>query len=82
MAWETIAANAALGLGQGLASKPPTTATGMSNPVTDNSGWNVNFGEGTIESSRSQSQRGSFDQYLPYVLAAAGVLVIWRMTRR
>lgn len=51
----------------------------------DSSGWNVNFGGGSITSERRESAAGaaaSMDAYLPYVLIAAGVLVAWRMTRR
>lgn len=43
----------------------------------DASGWNVNFGAGSVSSSRSD-----MGQYLPYILAAAGVLIAWRLTRK
>ena len=71
----------AQGLGSGLGSSAgPSTATGRGESSFDSSGWNVNFGSGTIESDRSQA--GNFDQYMPYVLAAVGVVVIWRLTRK
>lgn len=51
----------------------------------DHSGWNVNFGAGSIAADRRQGTApiaGALDGYLPYVLVAAGVLIAWRMTRR
>lgn len=45
-----------------------------SNSGFDNSGWNVNFGSGSIDAGMGQ--------YMPYVLAAAAVLIVWRMTRK
>lgn len=54
----------------------------------DHSGWNVNFGAGSIDSTRAQSHlpglsnlAGEAAPYLPYALLAAGVLIAWRMTR-
>lgn len=46
----------------------------------DSSGWNVNFGAGTIESSRAQS--APMSEYMPYLLIGGALLVVWRMTRR
>lgn len=54
----------------------PSSALGGASSV-DASGWNVNFGSGAVSSSRSDLGR-----YVPYVLAAAGVLIVWRMTRK
>jgi hypothetical protein len=44
----------------------------------DSSGWNVNFGGGSISSSRADA----LGQYMPYVIAAAAVLIVWRMTKK
>ena len=44
----------------------------------DSSAWNVNFAEGSIESSKSDS----LGQYLPYLLIGAGLLIVWRFTRK
>ena len=83
MAWELLAAEFAKGAGQGIGgSQGPVQATGVSNPFSDFSGWNVNFGAGNIEAKRSQEQAGNFDQYLPYILATAGVLIVWRLSKR
>lgn len=60
----------------------------QSDNLFDNSGWNVNFGTGSIDSNRSQAEGAgaalpqSINGYLPYVLVAAGLLIAWRMTRR
>lgn len=83
MAWELLAAEFAKGAGQGLtAPGGPSNATGKADSIFDSSGWNVAFGAGNISSQRSQEQRGSFDQYLPYIIAAAGVLIVWRLTKQ
>ena len=53
----------------------------------DNSGWNVNFGEGSIRSDRTQATPEAAvalaaTNYVPYALAAVGVLVLWKLTRK
>lgn len=85
--WQAVAGEFAKGFGQSLASPGgPSNATGRGESRFDSSGWNVAFGSGSIDSKRSQTetetQSGSFDQYLPYILAAAGVLIVWRLTKR
>ncbi len=67
------------GAGAAIAGKPTSSTGSFSNPF-DASGWNVNFGSGTIESKREQS--GELGSYLPYVVVAAGLLIAWRLTRR
>ncbi len=47
-----------------------------SNSAFDSSGWNVNFGSGSVTSSPAMST------YLPYVILGAGLLVVWRMTKK
>lgn len=42
------------------------------------SGFNVNFGSGSV----SSSQAGALGQYVPYIMAAAAVLIVWRMTKK
>jgi hypothetical protein len=72
---------AASALGNGM--RPaPTTSTGQLTNTTDNSGWNVNFGGGSIASDRRQAGPGGIDQYMPLILLGVGVLVLWRMTRK
>lgn len=56
----------------------PSTAAGRGESSFDSSGWNVNFGGGAISSSAS----GGLSEYLPYVLAAAAVVIAWRMSRK
>lgn len=66
----------------------PSNATSVNTPTFDSSGWNVNFGAGTIESARAQTplptgaSTSGVNAYLPYVLIGLGALVVWRMTRR
>ena len=55
----------------------PSGASGTTKNGFDNSGWNINFGSGEITSSATK-----LPEYLPYVLAAAAVLIVWRMTRK
>lgn len=59
---------------------PSGVGAGMFEGMFDSSGWNVNFGAGTIESSRAQA--GPMPEYLPYLLIGGALLVVWRMTRR
>lgn len=58
----------------------PSAAGGTTTSVFDSSGWNVNFGEGRISSSAGGV--GDLGQYVPFVLAGVGLLVVWRLTRR
>lgn len=83
--WEAVAGDAAKAfagsLGGSLGGQP--AQSGVSGQSSfDSSGWNVNFGAGSIRSDREQKQAGNFDQYIPYVIAAAGVLIVWRLTRK
>jgi hypothetical protein len=73
---------AALAGAAGGAAKPggPSNSDLAGDFAFDSSGWNINFGGGSIESSRAQDQGGT--NYVPYVVAAAVVLIVWRMTRR
>lgn len=66
----------------GSAAKPggPSTADQKGDFAFDSSGWNVNFGGGSIESSRAQDT-GAND-YVKYVVVGAVVLIVWRLTRR
>lgn len=58
----------------------PSEASGKLDGMFDSSGWSVNFGAGSIESSRAQS--GDLDRYVPYVIAGVGLLIVWRLTRK
>lgn len=58
----------------------PSGASGAVEGMFDSSGWVVNFGAGSVESSRAEV--GELTPYLPYVLAAAAVLIAWRFTKR
>ncbi len=69
----------AQGFGSNLAGQPTSSDGRFSTPF-DGSGWNVNFGSGSIDSNRAQS--GEVGSYLPYVIVAAVILVAWRITRR
>lgn len=75
----TLQAGAAL-LGGMMSPAGPSAATGSS--VFDGSGWNVNFGAGTIESSREQGGGAALSGYLPYAALAVGLLIAWRITRK
>lgn len=58
----------------------PATASGGLTSGYDNSGWVVNFGSGSVESSRADAS--DLSKYLPFVLAGAGLLIAWRLTRK
>lgn len=60
----------------------PGTASGQSTSSFDSSGWNVNFGSGSIESKRAQETAGQMDAYLPYALIFVGAMIVWRMTKK
>lgn len=77
-----LAGDFASGLGSSLGGGPvgPSEAILRGENMFDSSGWNVNFGAGKIDSNREQA--GEFSQYVPYVLAAAAVLIAWRMSRK
>lgn len=68
---------------------PSSNASGSSTSSFDASGWNVNFGSGSIESKRSSGQPVSaraesveLEQYVPYMLGLFGLLVVFRLTRK
>lgn len=63
------------GLTGGSATADQKSQTGF-----DNSGWNINFGSGSIDAQRSQS--GTLSEYLPYMMVGAALLVVWRFTRK
>ncbi|MRR51288.1 MAG: hypothetical protein EG825_10295 [Rhodocyclaceae bacterium] len=44
----------------------------------DNSGWNVNFGGGTIESSAAKGAAASWGVY---AALAVGVVVLWKLAK-
>lgn len=83
MAWEALAGSFLEGAGKGLtAPAGPSNASGRQDAGFDSSGWNIVFGAGSsIDSKRNQEQAGNFDQYLPYILAAAAVLIVWRLSK-
>jgi hypothetical protein len=79
--WLGIGSSFAQGLGSSLGNPGgPSNAALRGDSAFDSSGWNVNFGAGGIESDRSQTQ--PLSEYMPYILVAAGLLVVWRMTRK
>lgn len=57
---------------------PSSAGGGTNRSGFDNSGWNVNFGSGSVSSSASGALGGA----LQYVLIGVGVLMLWRMTRK
>lgn len=58
---------------------PATAGLRSGNNAFDSSGWNVNFGEGSIDSNRGGEGLGA---YLPYIVAGLGLLIVWRMNRK
>ena len=68
--------------GGGLSANSTASATAglrSGDNAFDSSGWNVNFGSGSIDSTRGAS---GLSDYVPYVLAGLGLLVAWRMYRK
>ena len=84
MAWEAIAGQFAAGFGQSLASPGgPSSVASRADSMFDSSGWNVVFGDGNkLATDRTQREGATtFDQYVPYLIVAAGVLIVWRLTK-
>lgn len=75
---------AAFGAAATALSGGPSSASGESTSSFDSSGWNVNFGGGSIDSTRAAGSGAlsQLEQYLPYALIFAGVLIVWRMSKR
>jgi len=73
-----------LGGALGGGSAGPSQASGghMGGAMFDSSGWNVNFGGGSITSSRAQDQTDPLHAYMPYVVAGAGFLLLWAYLKR
>lgn len=69
----------ATGLASGLTGGS-SSATSRSDQAFDSSGWNVQFGDGSIATERTQS--GAMAEYMPYLIFAGGLLIVWRMTRK
>lgn len=68
--------------GGGLSDSSTANATAglrSGNNSFDSSGWNVNFGTGSIDSQRGGT---GISAYVPYILAGIGLLVLLRMTRK
>lgn len=87
--WIGVASAFAGGLGKGMGSPAaPSSAVGRSEAVFDNSGWNVNFGSGDIDSNAEKStstgagDMGNMTDYVPYFMAAVGAIILWRMSRK
>ncbi len=87
--WIGVASSFAGGLGQGMGSPAaPSSAVGRSEAVFDNSGWNVNFGEGALSSTSDKTTStgaggmGNMTDYVPYFVAAVGAIILWRMSRK
>lgn len=82
--FESIAGPLLSGFGGALASPAgPSQATGgRMDQVFDNSGWNVNFGSGGIDSNRSQATAGELGQYMPYLVLGVVVLVAWKVLKK
>lgn len=66
----------------------PSGVSSTSDQWFDSSGWNVNFGGGSIESARAQTpiplgaSTAGVNAYVPYILIGLAALVVWKMTRR
>lgn len=83
--WAALGGSFLQGFGSSLNSPAgPSNAVARQDSGFDSSGWNVNFGSGGITSSdtREQGRGGELNQYMPYILAGAAVLIVWRMTRK
>lgn len=83
--WTALGGSFLAGFGSSLNSPAgPSNAVARQDSGFDSSGWNVNFGSGGITSSdtRDQGKAGEMNQYMPYILAGAAVLIVWRMTRK
>jgi hypothetical protein len=57
-----------------------SSATQNTSSMFDSSGWVVQFGDGSVSTERSQA--GALSEYMPYLILAAGLMVVWRFTRK
>lgn len=56
----------------------------------DNSGWNINFGNGDLSSTSDKTTSqggagglsGNVQTYLPYALIFVGALIAWKMLKK
>lgn len=87
--WIPLAGAVAQGLGQALGgSSGPSQATGRSEAVFDNSGWNLNFGNGDIKSvadktaSTGAAGLDSISGYVPYIALLVAGVVLWRSMKK
>lgn len=84
MWWAPLAMQGIQSAGAAM-SAPDNFPSNITTPTLDGSGWNVNFGSGSIDSARSQSAGGgqmNIDQWLPYALLAVGLVAVLRLTRK
>lgn len=71
----------------GGSSPATSSATTVTNPNFDNSGWNVNFGTGSIESARAQTplptgaSTNNINAVLPWVALGLGAVLLVKMAR-
>jgi hypothetical protein len=74
---------AGFGMAAQALSGGPSSASGESTSSFDSSGWNVVFGGGNIDSKRADGGLPTeLGQWLPYAAIFAGVLIVWRMTKK
>lgn len=60
---------------------PSTAGVRSGDNAFDSSGWNVNFGSGSIDSTRG-TDNPLGGGYVPYILAGLGLILAWRMYRK
>jgi len=65
--------------GAGGAAGPSTARSG--DGIFDSSGWSVIFGNGN-ELAATRADTGNLGQYVPWVLAAVGLLIVVRMVKK
>ncbi len=87
--WIGIAGAAAQGLGQALGGGGgPSSAVSRAEAVFDNSGWNLNFGNGDIKSTSDKTAStgaaglDSISGYVPYIALIVAGVVLWRAMKK
>lgn len=87
-----MAGASALGSAMATPAAGPSSADSVfgTNLKFNNSGWNVNFGAGAIDSTASDSadfggatgKAQQLDKYLPYAILFVGALVAWKAFKK
>lgn len=86
--WEQALMAAAPSFGEGLGKSlgntaaGPSSATLLTNPNFDSSGWNVSLGGGDISSSASRTTSDQITAVMPWAMGLLGLIVVIRALKK